>query len=184
MDQRYVVRRDFKTRGVWYIKGTVLTEADLDNIKYARVKINEGKIRRIPTDPAELAALCDFFLVKFQVDLEGILAGRVTKAPESAETEQPEVLTTQPGTSEEDVATDATDSTLEDDEHVVKEEPALAAGGIVSTEDLLAIDSGSPETIIPLDSLDPKSKLVLELAKAVEANVVTKSAQAIKAMVK
>lgn len=93
----YVVRRPFKTRGVFYAVGTLLD--DLQPIKYAQIKINEKKIIPIPEDPAALGRLCEYFRVRLGIDLEGLLAEGVSKGSESAEQKEPVVnIPTTPGT--------------------------------------------------------------------------------------
>jgi hypothetical protein len=151
MPQEYVIRRDFKSRGNWYTKGMIVTEADLENIKYARIKINEGKIRRLPEDEEGLKTLCEYFQVKLGIDLEGILAGRVSKALESAE--PIEIVAsdpTPPGTTPK----------------------KWAKGGIAKQVPLIG-DNGSIEAIVPMEEITPPVEVIapVEVVTPVEETI-------------
>jgi hypothetical protein len=149
----YVVRKSFKSAGIFYAIGSLIE--DLSVVKLAKIKVNEGKIRPVPSDEEGREALCHFYLTKLGVNLAEILAEGVSKGSISAATEitDASVDTTPPGTPDVDVtSTDADPIVPNDDSTLPDVDSILATGGIVSNEVLLGIQD-SKEEVIPLDTV-------------------------------
>lgn len=80
MNQLYVVAKPFKSAGVFYARGTLITHPE--QIKLFRFKVEEKKILPIPDNKVELESLCDLFAIKLKTDLRKILADAASKGQE------------------------------------------------------------------------------------------------------
>lgn len=99
MNQLYVVRVPFKSAGKFYAAGTFLRS--LENIKLAKIKLNEQKIVPVPEDEKGLAKLHDWFYYRHKVDFKKALATmKSSQGSGSAATVKPNAsaIPTTPGT--------------------------------------------------------------------------------------
>ncbi|MNO66692.1 hypothetical protein D3C76_574880 [compost metagenome] len=100
--QLYVVRRSFRSVGNFYQAGTILTDEDLKEIRYAKIKISEGKIRRWPTEELDQQNMIDYFKHRLGIDLEEKFEARASEGSDVAESDLQDNEPTPPGTDTED----------------------------------------------------------------------------------
>jgi hypothetical protein len=95
----YVVRRSFRSVGNFYETGTILTDEDLKEIRYAKIKISEGKIKRWPESDVDQDNMIAYFRDRLGVDdLEERVAARASEGSDGAEPDNQKDDTTPPGT--------------------------------------------------------------------------------------
>ena len=81
MTKLYIIRRPFKSCGVFYDRGDIIKDTHLPQIKRYKTKLIEKKIIPIPTDAQELKELDYYFQEKFGISLIDKLKKITAKKP-------------------------------------------------------------------------------------------------------
>lgn len=103
LQQFYVVRRSFRSVGNFYEAGTILNDKDLSEIRYAKIKIGEGKIKRWPESDVDQDNMIAYFADRLGVDdLEERIAAKASEGSDVAAPDNQENDTTPPGTDPDD----------------------------------------------------------------------------------
>jgi len=98
MPELYVVKRPFRSKGQFFATGDFIEDL-LDEVKYGKIKLTEGKIARVPEEGPERDGLIAWFKQRKGFDLAQALQDRASEGSKIAESKEPSAKATpQPGT--------------------------------------------------------------------------------------